>query len=94
MKENRSLFRSLVAIGVALAFVTTAAAQTAGQSVAKVVRIKGEARFSVTKDNWQPLKVGDILKPLASAYGGLHSPVTKRPSTPFVVAIVFSLCLC
>jgi len=63
MKETRSLLNSLVACGVALAMVSTLAAQTADQSAAKVVRLKGDARYSTGNNNWQPLKVGDVIKP-------------------------------
>jgi hypothetical protein len=45
-----------------LAMVTTIAAQTAVQSTAKVVRIKGNARFTTGNNVWQPLRVGAKLK--------------------------------
>ena len=48
--------------GLALAMVTTIAAQTAVQSTAKVVRIKGNARFTTGNNVWQPLRVGAKLK--------------------------------
>jgi hypothetical protein len=63
MKETRSLLNSLVACGVALAMVSTLAAQTANQGAAKVVRLKGAARYSTGNNVWQPLKVGDVVKP-------------------------------
>ena len=63
MKETRSLLNSLVACGVALAMVSTLAAQTANQGAAKVVRLKGGARYKMGNNVWQPLKVGDIVKP-------------------------------
>ena len=46
MKETRSLLNSLVACGVALAMVSTLAAQTVNQGSAKVVRLKGAARYA------------------------------------------------
>ena len=63
MKETRSLLNSLVACGVALAMVSTLAAQTVNQGAAKVVRLKGAARYTTGNNDWQPLKVGDIVKP-------------------------------
>jgi hypothetical protein len=63
MKETRSLLNSLVACGVALAMVSTLAAQTANQGAAKVVRLKGGARYKTGSSDWQQLNVGDILKP-------------------------------
>ncbi len=60
MKSTRNLFSLLVTCGVALAMVSTLAAQTVGN--ATVVRVKGSARYNVA-GNWMPLKVGDVLKP-------------------------------
>ena len=63
MKETRSLLNSLVACGVALAMVSTLAAQSVDQSAAKVVRLKGGARYSTGNNDWQPLKLGDVVRP-------------------------------
>ena len=63
MKETRSLLNSLVACGVALAMVSTLAAQTINQGAAKVVRLKGGARYKTGSSDWQQLNVGDIVKP-------------------------------
>jgi hypothetical protein len=38
-------------------------AQNAVQGSAKVVRIKGSARYSTVANQWQPLKVGTVVKP-------------------------------
>jgi hypothetical protein len=62
MKETRNLIRGLVACGAALAIIAASGAQAFGQTVAKVVRIKGTARYS-TGGPFQPLKAGDVLKP-------------------------------
>jgi hypothetical protein len=43
--------------------VSSLAAQTATEGAAKVVRIKGPARFSTGNNVWQPLKVGAVLSP-------------------------------
>jgi hypothetical protein len=63
MKETRSLLNSLVACGVALAMVSTLAAQTVNEGTAKVVRLKGSARYAAGPNTGQLLKVGDIVHP-------------------------------
>jgi hypothetical protein len=63
MKETRSLLKNLVVCGVAIAMVSTLAAQTVTQGAAKVVRVRGAARYSTGNNIWQPLKVGDVVKP-------------------------------
>ncbi len=62
MKQTRSILNSLIACGVALAMVSTLAAQTTDQGATKVVRLKGAARWSAGNNVWQPLHVGDVLK--------------------------------
>jgi hypothetical protein len=47
--------------GVALAMVSTLAAQSDSQVSAKVVRIKGSARYKVGNEPWQTLKQGDVI---------------------------------
>lgn len=64
MKHLRGFIStSLVAGAIALAMISTAAAQNTATGRAKVVRIKGPARFTTGNGVWQPLKVGDVLKP-------------------------------
>ncbi len=63
MKETRSILNSLVACGVALAMVSTLAAQSVDQSAAKVVRLKGGVRYSTGNNVWQLLKLGDVVRP-------------------------------
>jgi hypothetical protein len=63
MKETQSILNSLVACGVALAMVSTLAAQSADQTAAKVVRLKGAVRYSTGNNVWQPLKLGDVVRP-------------------------------
>jgi hypothetical protein len=63
MKETQSILNSLVACGVALAMVSTLAAQSGDQSAAKVVRLKGAVRYSTGNNVWQPLKLGDVVRP-------------------------------
>ena len=69
MKKLRSLVPGL-AIALALAFVCTAAAQT--QGVAKVVRIKGSARYSTGNNVWVPVKLGSVLRPGTVIQTGLE----------------------
>jgi FecR protein len=63
MKETRSILNSLVACGVALAMVSTLAAQTVEQGSVKILRVKGAARYSTGNNVWQPLKAGDVVRP-------------------------------
>jgi len=61
MKQTRSLISSLVVGAIAVAMVSTLAAQTI--SSAKVIRIKGPARYTTGNNIWQPLSVGAVLQP-------------------------------
>ena len=61
MKQNRNLINSLVGCAIALALVSTAAAQGAMDGAAKVVRVNGPARFTTGNNVWQPLHAGDVL---------------------------------
>ena len=62
MKNNRSLINGLVAGVMALAMASTLTAQTVTQVKARVVRIKGYARFTTGNNVWQNLKVGEALR--------------------------------
>jgi FecR-like protein len=62
MKHTQRLTNSLVACAIALAMVSSVAAQTASDGAAKVVRIKGPARYTTGNNVWQPLKVGAVLR--------------------------------
>ena len=76
--------------------VSTLAAQTANQTTAKVVRLKGSARYSTGGDVWQQLKVGDIVKPGTAIQTaadsrvdivlGEGSPITTRPTPSDMVS--------
>ena len=61
MKYSQKLVNWLVACSVALVMVATVKAETT-ESVVKIVRIKGSARYSTGKNVWQALEVGTILK--------------------------------
>lgn len=63
MKQTRSLMNGLIAGAVALAMVSSLAAQSAYEGSATVVRVKGPARYTVGNNVWQPLEVGTVLKP-------------------------------
>ena len=63
MKHTRHLINSLVPCVVALALASTAIAQSAIDGAAKVVRIKGPARYTTGNNVWQPLRVGTVLRP-------------------------------
>ena len=59
MKRIQSVFQRLAVCVLAIAIVTSAAAQ----GTAKVVRIKGAARYTTGNNVWLPLKTGALLKP-------------------------------
>ena len=61
MKTMRSLLNSLIVCGVALATVSALAAETTVEGTAKVVQLKGSARYKVGSGAWQTLKRGDQL---------------------------------
>jgi hypothetical protein len=60
MKNLQTITNYLAFAGVALAMIVPAAAQP-NQAIAKVIRIKGSARYAATDNVWQPLKVGDEI---------------------------------
>jgi hypothetical protein len=63
MKRIRPLIGGLLACGIALAMVTSLSAQNVQPGMAKVVNIKGSARYMTGANaSWQPLKSGTILK--------------------------------
>lgn len=62
MKTMNKTLTWLMAAVVSLAMVAPAGAETAAARTGKVVRIKGDARYSTGKKVWEPLKVGTILK--------------------------------
>lgn len=63
MKTIQSLIYKLLAGGVVTAMAFTLAAQTADQGMAKVVRLKGAARYVSGSKEGQLLKVGDLIPP-------------------------------
>lgn len=62
MKQTQRFIYGLVACGIALAMASTLSAQTKDE-VAKVVRISGSARSTTGGGVWQPLRVGDQVRP-------------------------------
>jgi hypothetical protein len=90
MKRMRNLVNGLVVCGVALAMVSSLAAETVEQLSAKVVRIKGSARYKTANGAWQTLKRGDQLNAgtivetgvdsrVDLVLGGEGAPPTARP---------------
>lgn len=64
MKQMKPFISSVVACGIALAMVTSLAAQSTQDGAAKVVRISGSARYMpVGATTWEPLKTGALLAP-------------------------------
>src|ERR1051325_153289 len=64
MKHTGRFVSGLLVAGMMLALANSLCAQSAQQSSAKVVNIKGSARYMTVGDaTWHPLKVGTVLKP-------------------------------
>lgn len=66
MRTIHSSFQRLMAGAVAMVVIglaTQAMADTSSQVVAKVIRVKGLARFSTDNKTWQTVKLGDIINP-------------------------------
>jgi hypothetical protein len=61
MKNRFTSSLGFVAMAFLLAAAFTASAEIQDMTKAKVVRIKGSARFTTGTGSWQPLKVGDVL---------------------------------
>jgi hypothetical protein len=63
MKNIQTLFSAAVC-GLVLAFTSAAFAQDVKEGVATVVRVKGEASYTLGgNDTWHPLVAGKILRP-------------------------------
>jgi hypothetical protein len=75
MKRMQSLLNRLIVCGIALAMVSSLAAETTVQGTAKVVRIKGSARYKVGSGAWQTLKRGELLSPGTIIETGVDSRV-------------------
>jgi hypothetical protein len=63
MKNMLRISKLLTLVLLAVGVVATASAQQMEQGSAKVVRIKGSARYATGDNVWKTLKVGDVLKP-------------------------------
>ena len=77
------LIRPFVAGAVALAMFSVLAAQAADAGIAKVVNIRGSARYMTTENpTWRPLKTGAILNPgtiVQTAAGSYADIVFNNP---------------
>lgn len=62
MKMMNKTLAWMLAATFSLALISSAIAQDAKERTGKVVRIKGDARYSTGNKVWQPLKVGMVLK--------------------------------
>jgi FecR protein len=63
MTRTLTFSRGLLACGLALAMVSSLAAQTMTDGTAKVIRMKGDARYVVPGGTWKPVHAGLVLKP-------------------------------
>jgi hypothetical protein len=83
MKLIRPFVSSVVAGGIAIAMLTSLAAQAAEQGMAKVVNIRGSARYMTTENpTWRPLRSGATLQPgtiLQTAAGSHVDLVFNNP---------------
>ncbi|MFO1475418.1 MAG: FecR domain-containing protein [Verrucomicrobiota bacterium] len=83
MKQIRPFISGLVVCGIALAMAASAMAQSAQQGLAKVVTVKGSARYMTGVNTaWQPLKTGALLKPgaiIQTASGSYVDLVLNNP---------------
>ncbi len=70
MKKIQSYFQNLIVCGIALALVSGAQAQS--QGTAKVIRVKGSARYTTDNNSWQPLKAGMVIKPGSTIQTGVE----------------------
>jgi hypothetical protein len=80
----------LVATVLTLTLVTGANAQNSKQRTGKVVRIKGDARYSTGNKIWQPLKVGTVLRPgcvVQTAQNSFADVVVNEEETAETVAL-------
>ena len=78
MKRMQNIASKLLACGLALsvfALASSLSAATSGQGSAKVIDIKGAARYSTGNNVWQALHVGDVLKPGTLIQTASHSSV-------------------
>lgn len=86
---NQTLAWMLAAV-LSLSLISSATAQDAKQRTGKVVRIKGDARFSTGNKVWQPLKVGTTLKSgyiVQTAPNSFADIVINEDATAAAVAI-------
>ena len=75
MNRMQNLLKSLMVFGVALAAISALAADEMIQVSARVVRIKGDARYKIGSGAWQTLKRGDELKAGTIIESGVNSRV-------------------
>jgi FecR protein len=63
MKQTQRLTNGLIASAIALTMICTLAAQTAVDGTARVLSVKGPARYTTGNNVWQPLKAGAVVRP-------------------------------
>lgn len=75
MKLIKYLFTGILLSGIALAMVTNGWAADNGTIPAKIVRIKGVARYTTDQKVWHPLEMGQTIKPGMTIQTGENSMV-------------------
>jgi FecR-like protein len=63
MKQIQTVVQRLAVCGLALAMAGSLWAQSPPPGAAKVVRLKGGARYTTGNNVWQPLRVGSVVRP-------------------------------
>src|SRR5476649_2493809 len=74
MKHTRVMIFAAIC-GAVLALTSVASAQTIKQGYATIVRVEGEARYSLGDGNWHPLVAGKVLSAGAIIQSGHDSKV-------------------
>lgn len=90
MKTMNKTLAWMMAAALSVVLISNATAQDSKQRTGKVVRIKGDARYSTGNKVWQPLKVGTTLKSgnvVQTAANSFVDVVINEEATAEAVAI-------
>jgi len=95
MKQMRGLLNNLVVCGIALAMVSTLAAETV-QARARVVRLKGQARYKEGAGPWQNVKrdqsfgAGVVIETAMGSHVDLALGVSEAPRPSLTVGTMLT----
>ncbi len=90
MKTMNKTLAWILAAALSFALTATTNAQESQARTGKIVRIKGDARYSTGNKVWQPLKVGTVIKSGHIVQTALNSFVDivvneEETATPFIL---------